>query len=126
MCVCHFQILGARRYRKRQPRQGEESRDIQPADDPTVEPTTKVDFRFNGCPSKNLAYLLKENDQFPQSPQLVGMTKSSDVWNWCTLLAVVRETLKGLEEVKSDERILPKVFYPSESTGSTLFEIWLR
>ncbi len=91
-----------------------------------MEPTTKVDFRFNGCPSKNWAYLLKENDQFPQSPQFVGMTKSSDVWNWRTLLAVVRETLKGLVEVKSDERILPKVCYPSESTGSTLFEICLR
>ncbi len=63
------------------------------------------------------------------SPQFVGMAKSSDVWNWRTLLAVVRETLKGFPKVGSvmleDERILPDVFYASESTDSTLFEIWL-
>ncbi len=75
--VYHFQILVIRYYRKRQSRQGEEPRDIQPVVDPTVEPTTKGDVSvikllrkkvrysgFNGFPSKNSTYALQDNHQF--------------------------------------------------------------
>ncbi len=101
MCVCHCQILGIRCYRKCQPRQDEESRDIQPVDDLTVEPTTKRDanatkkirrkvfpirkkaryFGFNDCPSKNLTHALQDDDQFfyRGSPILLGLMQSTDV-----------------------------------------------
>ncbi len=56
----------------------EELRNIQPVDDPTVEPTTKWDVStiknpirkklrysgFNGCPSKISTYVVQDFDQF--------------------------------------------------------------
>ncbi len=70
-----------------------------------------------------------------ESPRLLGLTQSSDVWNSRTCSAVVRETFTGSPEVwnvmpaevksqlrRADERIRSKVYFSFDCISSTWFE----
>ncbi len=118
MCVYHFQILGMRCYRKRQPRQGEAPRDIQTVDDPTVEPTTKGVSVQSNQSGKRFFRIVRKRDipvVLPKtrrircktmssllsegSPKLLALTQSSGVWNLYALFAEVREKYAGFPKV---------------------------